>query len=350
MKRFRIPAVLMASALLGAIDAAGAQRLVRIRDLAGFVRDDASAGVATWTSIEISPGPVFRELVVSWNPRPTVSCRVEVQVRTGSDWGRWWRVADWSPEPGPGRSSLGGQKADGQHLDTDTLVLDREATAARVRVSAPPSDLPLLALSFWSPDPAGPVGEEPVRSFQVPALEVPRRSQADFPDGVTRWCSPTSTSMLLGHWAGVLGRPEIDAPVPVVAAGVDDPAWGGTGNWVFNTAFAGSRPGLQACVARLGGVDDLAALNSAGIPVAVSVSYALLKGADRIAPGDGHLVVVCGFAGDKVVINDPGVRMSRVRREFPLADFRRAWDASHRTAYLVWPSDRALPPSPTGTW
>lgn len=342
----------MLAALLGPTDAVGAQRLVRIRDLEGFVRDadvDAAPG-GTWTSTEIASGPAFRELVVSWNARAGVSCRVEVQVRTGSDLGRWWRVADWSPDRGPGRSSLEGQKADGQHLDTDTLVLEREATAARIRVSVPPADLPLLALSFWSPDAPVAAGETPVGNHQVPPLDVPRRSQADFPEGVTRWCSPTSTSMLLGHWAGVLGRPEIDAPVPVVAAGVDDPAWGGTGNWVFNTAYAGTRPGLQSCVARLGGVDDLAALNAAGIPVAVSVSYAQLKGAAKIAPGDGHLVVVCGFSGDQVVLNDPGVRLSRVRREFPLVDFRRAWDASHRTAYLVWPIDRALPPSPNGTW
>jgi hypothetical protein len=76
----------------------------------------------------------------------------------------------------------------------------------------------------------------------------------------------------------------------------------------------------------------------------------VLKGAPKSEPGDGHLIVVCALSVETVTVNDPGVRLSRVRREFPLAAFRAAWAASHQTVYVVWPEGRALPNSPLGTW
>ena len=189
-------------------------------------------------------------------------------------------------------------------------------------------------------------------------LDLPVRSQADYPEGIHSWCSPTSLTMLLAHWGTTrnLADPALD--VRSVAAAVQDPGWGGTGNWPFNTAYAGQHPGLIACVARLGGVGDLEQWILAGIPVAVSVSYAQLKGASEPRPGDGHLVVVSGFTstGD-VRVHDPGVARERVVRTFPRADFSRAWDHSSRTAYLVWPESMPVPspsfgrwPSPVGTF
>ena len=150
--------------------------------------------------------------------------------------------------------------------------------------------------------------------------------------------------MLLAFWARELGRPELDADVREVAAGVHDPGWPGTGNWPFNMAFAGARPGLRACVARFDGLSGLEAWTRRGLPVAISVSYAMLKGAPLAEPGDGHLVVVCGFTPDgDVVVDDPGVRRERVRRVFPRSDVARAWATSHRTVYLTWPEDRSVP-------
>jgi hypothetical protein len=100
----------------------------------------------------------------------------------------------------------------------------------------------------------------------------------------------------------------------------------------------------------LNGIADLEAFLNSGIPVAASVSYAVLKGGPKPENGDGHLVVVCGLSGSTVSVNDPGVRLSRVRREFPRAVFQAAWAASHQTVYAVWPEGRALPVSPLGTW
>ena len=139
--------------------------------------------------------------------------------------------------------------------------------------------------------------------------------------------------------------------IPETARGVFDPGWPGTGNWAFNMAYAGQNPGLRTAVARLAGLADLERWIDAGFPVAASVSYALLKERPVAEPGDGHLVVVRGFTteGD-VLINDPGVRTSRVQRIVKRAAFRAAWRHSHQTAYLVWPANAALPKNGDGRW
>jgi hypothetical protein len=157
--------------------------------------------------------------------------------------------------------------------------------------------------------------------------------------------------MLLAYWAGELGRTNLLFEVPEVAHQVNDPHWGGTGNWPFNMAFAGMQPGMRACVARLSGVNALVSLAQAGFPAGISVSYAQLLGKPQPQKGDGHLIVFRGFDEQgRVLVNDPGVRMERVSRAFPLTDFLRAWDNSGRTAYLVWPEARVLPPGVGAEW
>jgi Peptidase_C39 like family len=343
--------LILALALAG-VSARAAVHLVLVTNLAGF---SGSADRLVWTSQSLVSPTSFRELVVSWNALPEASFSLEALVQDGTDVSRWWRIARWSPGTNsPGRTSINGQRHASGRMDTDTLILKSEVSGARIRLTFDgpvegPAAIPLIALSTWSPE-SSPPKTTSVLPSALRVIEVPRKSQTDYPEGVTKWCSPTSTAMLLAHWGNVLACPELDLDVRTVVAGVYDPGWSGTGNWVFNTAFAGSKPGLRSCAARLGGIGDLHALISAGLPAAVSVSYAQLKGAASVAEGDGHLVVVCGFTPTTVVINDPGVRLERVRREIPVVDFLRAWEASHRTAYLVWPANSALPPSPLGTW
>jgi hypothetical protein len=245
-------------------------------------------------------------------------------------------------------------------VDTDTLVLPTvgQAVRLRVRFSDPtqtPAALKRMDLALWSPasgtETPMPAAQATPATRTIPTiLEVPQKSQADYPEGVTQWCSPTSLAMLMAYWGRRTAHSEWDLDVRTVATGVHDPGWPGTGNWSFNAAFAGSRTGLQAAAVRLGGIADLEALLDSGIPVAASVSYAVLKGGLKPEKGDGHLVVVCGLSGSTVSVNDPGVRLSRVRRDFPREAFRNAWAASHQTVYVVWPEGHALPPSPLGTW
>jgi hypothetical protein len=153
--------------------------------------------------------------------------------------------------------------------------------------------------------------------------------------------------MLLSFWSAQLGRRDLDHDVPEVAAGVDDPNWPGTGNWPFNMAFASTHPGMRAYVGRFSDISELEDWIDAGIPVAVSVSYGLLRG--KTERGNGHLVVCIGFTeeGDPV-FNDPG--RSQVRQIYKRADLARAWAESERTVYLVYPEGTKTPKDRYGHW
>ena len=182
-------------------------------------------------------------------------------------------------------------------------------------------------------------------------LEVPERSQLDYPDG-RGWCSPAATSMVLAWWARRLNRPELDVDVPEVALGVHDPRWPGTGNWPFNTAFAGAIPGIRAFVARLTDLSEVEQWTASGVPVVLSVLPGLLYGTDSAS--SGHLVVCAGFneAGDPVV-NDPWARREhgqRVRRVYARDRLAAAWAASRQTVYLIFPESHRVPRDRFGHW
>ena len=161
-------------------------------------------------------------------------------------------------------------------------------------------------------------------------------------------CSPTTISMLLAHWSKELKRPDLDHDVPEVVAGVFDPKWDGTGNWVFNTAYGGSFKGMRAYTARLSDVAELEDWVAQGIPVGLSLCYNRLRGKGR--EPSGHLVVCVGFTenGD-AVINDPGTSKN-VRKIFPRANLIDAWAYSKNAAYFIYPEKAKLPEDRFGHW
>jgi hypothetical protein len=178
-------------------------------------------------------------------------------------------------------------------------------------------------------------------------IDVPERSQMAYPEG-GGWCSPTTISMLLAYWSAELKRPELEVDVPFVAAGVHDPEWGGTGNWVFNTAYAGSFSKLRARTTRFTDIAEIEDWIARGIPVGLSVCYNRLRGFSRVP--SGHLVVCVGFTenGD-AVINDPGTRRN-VRKIFPRRQLLDAWSYSNNTVYLVHPVNARLPKDRFDHW
>ena len=163
-------------------------------------------------------------------------------------------------------------------------------------------------------------------------LEVPRLSQYLPAHPRERgWCSAAALAMLLRYHG-------VAADVARVARGTFDASYGGTGNWAFNAAYAGSR-GLRAAVGYLRGIDHVAAFLDAGLPVAISISWSPgeLPGAP-VEHSDGHLVVVRGVERAHVLVNDPA--HPSVATRYP----RVAIDTLFRThggvAYLVAPRER----------
>lgn len=284
---------------------------------------------------------------------PGTWVRVLLAARVDGTWTQDYDFGPWSTDKGTvSRRSVNGQEDALGSVSTDTLLLKKRADAVRVTVwlySAQSGVTPRvralsLALSNGRTAADGP--SEQLAWGKV--LEVPGRSQMIYPDGGPVWCSPTSTTMLLGYWAQKLGRPELMEAVPTAAANTYDEAYEGTGNWSFNVAYASAQGGgaLHGMVARLDSFNQVERLIAAGIPVSISIAYKegeLTGGASR--KSDGHLIVVKGFSpqGD-VVVNDPAFPADdQVETTYKRDELWRAWRHSGGAVYLLWPAGTSLP-------
>jgi hypothetical protein len=322
---------------------------------------DPTNGKLTLLSPVTMPGHLWDELIVSWNCDPDATLEVEARFIHAGRTSLWYQLGSWSMDTNRyPRTSINGQRDADAEVRTDLLHVYKPASAAQVRLklgtirpgrSPSAKDLRLLTLAFSAP-PDTAISTEPdlidsicsVGTFVKgkpgawgKTLELPRYSQADYPEGIQSWCSPTSVTMILHGWHNKLGMTGVAPDVVSTARNVHDPGWPGTGNWTFNTAYIGTYPGLASCVARLPDIASLEDWLFEGNPVVTSVSYDLLKGRPTPRRGDGHLVVVIGFTSEgDVILHDPGVRMERVLRTIPRADFLRAWEHSRRTVYLTW--------------
>ncbi len=307
-------------------------------------------GTTQVTEIPVaSPILNWNQAIVSWNVKSPQGGRLRLEARLdfADHQSKWFVLADWSADASKApRQSLNDQEDEDGDVETDTLLVKGRITPnLLLRVTqesfsgetAP--DLSLLTVCFADSSrlPAPQRLDAKVKAQQ---LNVPLKFQGDYPNGSVL-CSPTSLCMLINYWGKKTGLGALD--VPEVAAAVYDPVWKGTGNWPFNTAFAGSQPGLRSYVTRLNSFAELTRLVGHGIPVATSVAYGLLKGKEKRDNDDGHLVVVTGFTdGGDLRINDPGKNTGGPQIYLRRA-FEKAWAVSGNTVYIVHPEGQVLP-------
>jgi Peptidase_C39 like family len=332
---------------------------VGLADFSKFTRSQTTNGETILLSPEIKSPTPWNELIVSWNAAAPAGTFLKIEARAISPnhTTTFYTLGDWSPDNKIFlRTSVRGQNNGDGTVATDTLILKQLAGAAQIRVTlggtggASPK-LKFLGVSF-SNTKVSPATRPPNRAAWGKIIPTPERSQHGYPDE-KGWCSPTSLSMVLARWAEILDRPEMNLTVPEVAAKVYDDGFAGTGNWPFNTAFAGSFNGMRSYVTRF---DDLAEVEdwvAAGIPVILSARW------DWLLPGrpwddNGHLIVCIGFTenGD-VVINDPATRLEKgesVRHIYRRADVVHSWTKSHNTVYLVYPENEKIPENLYGHW
>jgi len=328
-------------------------------DFSKFTCATNQAGEVVLLSPVISAGMNWNQLVVSWNATAAAGtfANFEASALSAGRPTKYYKMGNWSPDgkifP---RTSVSGQKdADGK-VDMDTLMLRQPADAVQIRITlggtngARPA-LKFLGLSFANT--RVPYASRPSNHVVWgKIIPTPEHSQHGFPNE-KGWCSPTSLSMVMSRWAEVLNRPEMDLSVPQVAAGVYDRDSTATGNWPFNTAFAGSFPGMRGCITRLDDLSEVEDWIAAGIPVILSARWDWLQ-PPRPADNDGHLIVCIGFTenGD-VVINDPSTRLDKgefVRRIYKRENVIHAWSKSHHAVYLVFPEGANLPENKYGHW
>lgn len=348
--------------------------LVSVSDLPMF----PNAGqTATIELPVVDPGFEWNEAIASWNVgNPGDSTlKIEACGIDGPKKTKWYCLGEWraADSASPRHSVAHQADADGE-VQTDTLRLSRRVARCGLRVtlttgSAPIPTFKLLTVCF-SDDKIPPAEVAPIKKAWGRTIDVPERSQMPYELGkmkldpattppsfrswyagvkTSQFCSPTSLSMTLDYWGKKLSRPDLNQDLPQVAIGVFDAVYAGTGNWPFNTAYAGSWPGIRAYVSRFDSVSELESWIAAGVPVICSVSYHRLLGKPS-AGSDGHLVVLVGFSdtGDPV-FNDPG-HSDGVRRTYRRSDFEEAWNDSSRTVYLVYPETLTAPDNFLGHW
>ncbi len=318
----------------------------------------AAAGEVVLTSPEITAPIAWDELIASWNVPAGVYLKTEARAIFPDHTTKYYTLGLWSDDASlHPRNSISRQRDDDGTVKTDTLVLKRPGGKIQVRITLgsadtnqPPS-LKFLGLSFCDSQ-AQPIAREPNHAAWGKTIEVPERRQAEYKEE-KGWCSPTSLSMVLAYWSDTLHRSELNHTVPEVAKAIYDEDMDGTGNWPFNTAYAGTFPGVRAYVTRLDDISELEDWIAAGIPPIISVSSYLTN--DRHSgPDNGHLIVCVGFTdtGD-FVANDPGVsvkRNVRARRVYPRERVINAWKKSKNTVYLVYPETATIPKHASGHW
>jgi hypothetical protein len=331
----------------------------RIPDFSNFTRSHSVSGETVLLSPEIKSPVEWNELILSWNAAAPAGSYLKVEARaiTSGHSTKFYSMGLWTLDNKAfHRASIGGQQdADGD-VKVDTLALNQSASAVQIRLTLGGSNGALPGLKFlgvsFSNTKISPVTRPPNRAAWGKIISTPERSQHGYPDE-KGWCSPTSLSMALSLWAEILHRPEMNLTVPEVAVAVYAEDYAGTGNWPFNTAFAGSFGGMRSFVTRLDDLSEVEDWIAAGIPVILSTRWDWLQ-PGRPFDNNGHLIVCIGFTenGD-VVVNDPATRLDRgesVRHIYKREDVIHAWTKSHNVVYLVYPESQKIPANLYGHW
>jgi hypothetical protein len=316
-------------------------RFIALDNFSSFTRSQNERGETILLSPEIKSGITWNELIVSWNAEAPSGTflKVEASAISSRHTTKFYNLANWSLDNKAfPRSSVRNQNDTDGSVHTDTLALTQSADATQIRITlggahgAQPI-LNFLGASF-SNTKAQPAVLPPNHAAWGKIIPTPERSQHGYP-GANGWCAPSALSMELAYWSEFLNRPELNLSVPQIADAVYDTNYDGTGNWVFNTALAGSFAGMKSCVTRF---DDLAEVEdwiAAGIPVVLSARWDWLR-PGRPLDSAGHLIVCIGFteSGD-VIANDPAAHLDRGQTSRPRPNRAPNLQTPGRAARLV---------------
>ncbi len=258
------------------------------------------------------------------------------EARVGG--GPWVAASPVGPHGFAEAASDGGAPSQDDRLRAEIDVFEATPAATevrlRVRLQAPDLDhvtrTPLLICVSLSGEAA--LDEEPVASRA--RLDVPALSQMNAPEAIRhRICSPACAAMVLGYWK----RP-VD-PV-AIAADMFDPRHDIYGVWPA-AIRAAARRGVAGYLLRFPSWAAATWCLDQGLPVIASVRYAageLARAA--VAATTGHLLVLTGYDGEAVFVNDPAAPAAReVPRQYELADIRRIWLERSGVGYVLFGPD-----------
>jgi len=301
----------------------------------------------------------YKEAIASWNASTPAGSWIEVQFRAQyvGVWSKWYTLGIWASDTSTiARHSVNGQGDTNGTVYTDTFVsLSKKDTTNTFQLklrlfSADGTAVASVrnasvAYSLNAPSSATASAGNPAKWNTF--INIPECSQMVYPDGGEVWCSPTSTSMVLGYLNDDTGacEPRVRAAV----SGVYDWIYDGHGNWPFNTAYAATQ-GYEAYVARFTSLERAEEFVAAGIPVVMSIAWGKkdLTGAS-VTSTAGHLLVLVGFdSAGNPIINDPAAATDAdVTRTYLRSEFEPLWlTSSGGTVYLIYPPSTSAPAIP----
>ena len=325
----------------------------------GNYYNGGSFQVGEATSPEIATAFDYKEAIASWNASTPSGSWVEVQFRAqyGTRWSKWYVLGIWASDTSTvERHSVNLQGDSDGFVAVDTFVSsNKKETTSKFQLkfrlfSADGSSTPSVrnasvAYSTSAPKRASVSSGDPARWNTL--INVPECSQMVYPDGGEVWCSPTSTSMVLGYLNNDTGpcEPRVRAAVD----GVFDWVYDGHGNWPFNTAYAATF-GHEGYVARFTSLAKAEEFVKAGVPVIMSIAWGNgdLTGAD-IDSTNGHLFILVGFdAAGNPIVNDPASPTNEsVQHTYLRSELEPLWlEASGGTVYLIYPQGAPVPALP----
>ncbi|HLO33860.1 MAG TPA: peptidase C39 family protein [Anaerolineales bacterium] len=310
------------------------------------------------TSPEITSPFNYKEAIASWNASTPAGSWLEVQFRAqyGTRWSKWYILGIWASDYSTiRRHSVQSQGDSDGYVAVDTFVSsNKKETTNKFQLkfrlfstngATPGVRNASVAYSTSAPKTAAVSAGNPALWNKL--ITVPQCSQMVYPDGGEVWCSPTSTSMVLGYWNNDTGpcEPRVRAAVD----GVFDWIYNGHGNWPFNTAYAATF-GYEGYVARFTSLARAEEYIAAGVPVIMSIAWGKgdLTGAD-IDSTNGHLLVLIGFdAAGNPIVNDPASPANEsVQHTYLRSEFEPLWlQASGGTVYLIYPQGSSVPAVP----
>ncbi|HJZ23978.1 MAG TPA: C39 family peptidase [Candidatus Babeliales bacterium] len=286
----------------------------------------------------------FTQLVFSWNAiRPEkghFSFYVQVRDAHTKKWRTWHHMVDWGNNIQQSYVS----KSDGfsSYIHVRLEIEDKKhADAFRIKVEPQKSaSLSLIhsfsvALSDFTIFKAESHKniDNSLQSVHVIGMPSIAQFALDHEDN-SRICSPTSCAMLVDFLIGHTTDP-LDFAAKAFDSGLNV-----YGSWPCNMAHAFEVCGgkFNFFVRRMNAFADLHQQLVQGMPVIVSVR-GTLPGALKPFP-HGHLMVVVGWDSESrdVLCHDPACESdTEVFKRYPLIDFLRAWECSHRLSYVVEP-------------
>jgi len=189
------------------------------------------------------------------------------------------------------------------------------------------------SLSAWSPGSDAPLAARGAR------LVVPAFSQMEEDAALRhRVCSPTCVAMVLGYHG-------LHVAVADLAREMFQPELDLYGVWPA-AIRAASRRGVGGYLLRFPDWAAAAWCLERDMPVIASVRYGAgeLTGA-AIGETSGHLLVLTGYDGGSVFVNDPAApRASQVARRYRLDELRRVWLARSGIGYVFFAAASAPDP------